>query len=165
MVTQLSSESNFFIAASCTFFPPRSVILAHFFAAKPQKNRAFRYKSSEALMRFLWAFRYNPIAQRQLRIRPHNCQRQLWGQVIAKGNYLLRTRRSQFCSDKIAWSATKRAAKRSARSYHQPAAAPRAKLCRKSKPAANPATFIFRIEDLHRTNLFFRKASRLFGKY
>jgi hypothetical protein len=26
-----------------------------------QKNRAFRCKSSEAPMRFLWAFRYNPL--------------------------------------------------------------------------------------------------------
>jgi hypothetical protein len=28
---------------------------------RAQKNRAFRSKSSEAPMRFLWAFRYNPL--------------------------------------------------------------------------------------------------------
>jgi hypothetical protein len=32
-----------------------------------QINRAFRSKSSEAPMRFLWAFRYNPSRKRQLR--------------------------------------------------------------------------------------------------
>jgi hypothetical protein len=32
--------------------------LARFFA--PQKNRAFRYKSSDLPMQILWAFRYNP---------------------------------------------------------------------------------------------------------
>ncbi|MDR1180216.1 MAG: hypothetical protein LBK44_06895 [Spirochaetales bacterium] len=31
-----------------------------FFAANAAKNRAFRSKSSEAPMRFLWAFRSNP---------------------------------------------------------------------------------------------------------
>ncbi|MDR1317780.1 MAG: hypothetical protein LBK13_13015 [Spirochaetales bacterium] len=29
--------------------------------ALPRQNRAFRSKSSEAPMRFLWAFRYNPL--------------------------------------------------------------------------------------------------------
>ncbi|MDR1316616.1 MAG: TolC family protein [Spirochaetales bacterium] len=67
-----------------------------------------------------------PAAERQLRIRPRNCHWQFRGQVIAAGNYLRLTRRSQFCSDKIAWFVTKREAKRSARLYHQPAAAPRA---------------------------------------
>jgi hypothetical protein len=46
---------------------------------------------------------------------------QFRGQVIASGNYLRITRRSQFL-DKIAWFATKREAQRSARLYHQPAA-------------------------------------------
>jgi hypothetical protein len=31
------------------------------FLAQSAKNRAFRYKSSEAPMRFLWAFRCNPL--------------------------------------------------------------------------------------------------------
>ncbi|MDR1179327.1 MAG: hypothetical protein LBK44_02380 [Spirochaetales bacterium] len=31
------------------------------FLALRAKNRAFRCKSSEAPMRFLWAFRYNPL--------------------------------------------------------------------------------------------------------
>ncbi|MDR1179237.1 MAG: hypothetical protein LBK44_01925 [Spirochaetales bacterium] len=31
------------------------------FLALRAKNQAFRSKSSEALMRFLWAFRYNPL--------------------------------------------------------------------------------------------------------
>jgi hypothetical protein len=31
------------------------------FLAQSAKNRAFRCKSSEAPMRFLWAFRYNPL--------------------------------------------------------------------------------------------------------
>ncbi|MDR1179042.1 MAG: hypothetical protein LBK44_00935 [Spirochaetales bacterium] len=34
-------------------------IWAHFFA--PQKNRAFRCKSSDLPMQILWAFRYNPL--------------------------------------------------------------------------------------------------------
>ncbi|MDR1178895.1 MAG: hypothetical protein LBK44_00190 [Spirochaetales bacterium] len=54
-----------------------------FFAANAAKNRAFRCKSSEAPMRFLWAFRYNPIAQRQLRTNPRNCHRQFRGRIIA----------------------------------------------------------------------------------
>jgi hypothetical protein len=49
--------------------------------------------------------------------------RQLYGQVIAVGNYLPIILRSQFCSDKIACFATKHEAQRSARLYHQPAAA------------------------------------------
>jgi hypothetical protein len=46
-------------------------ILARFFgrATPAQKNRAFRSKSSEAHKRFLWAFRYNPSRERQLRNR------------------------------------------------------------------------------------------------
>jgi hypothetical protein len=32
--------------------------------------------------------------------------------IIAFGNYVFITRRSQFCSDKIAWSATKHSAER-----------------------------------------------------
>jgi hypothetical protein len=52
------------------------------FLAQSAKNRAFRSKSSEAPMRFLWAFRYNPwrtAAQNQARKLPlaisgaHNC--------------------------------------------------------------------------------------------
>ncbi|MDR1179395.1 MAG: hypothetical protein LBK44_02725 [Spirochaetales bacterium] len=36
--------------------------MAPFFVrTRGQKNRAFRCKSSEAPMRFLWAFRYNPL--------------------------------------------------------------------------------------------------------
>jgi hypothetical protein len=31
------------------------------FLAQSAKNRAFRSKSSEAPMRFLWTFRYNPL--------------------------------------------------------------------------------------------------------
>jgi hypothetical protein len=43
-------------------------IQAHFFSPESRtipvkKNRAFRSKSSEALMRFLWAFRCNPLAR------------------------------------------------------------------------------------------------------
>jgi hypothetical protein len=34
---------------------------AFFCPLRGQKNRAFRSKSSEAPMRFLWAFRYNPL--------------------------------------------------------------------------------------------------------
>jgi hypothetical protein len=37
-----------------------------FFAAKAAKNRAFRFKSSEAPMRFLWAFRCNAPEGRSL---------------------------------------------------------------------------------------------------
>jgi hypothetical protein len=41
---------------------PRFYIFwAHFLPAAGQKNRAFRFKSSEAPMRFLWAFRSNPL--------------------------------------------------------------------------------------------------------
>jgi hypothetical protein len=40
------------------------------------KNRAFHYKSSEAPMRFLWAFRCNPL------------RGSVADQVIANGNYL-----------------------------------------------------------------------------
>ncbi|MDR1179349.1 MAG: hypothetical protein LBK44_02495 [Spirochaetales bacterium] len=36
--------------------------MAHFWAAKRPKNRAFRFKSSDLPMQILWAFRYNPIA-------------------------------------------------------------------------------------------------------
>jgi hypothetical protein len=32
-----------------------------FFADAAAKKQAFRFKSSEAPMRFLWAFRYNPL--------------------------------------------------------------------------------------------------------
>jgi hypothetical protein len=35
--------------------------LGAFFAANAAKNRAFRFKSSEAPMRFLRAFRFNPL--------------------------------------------------------------------------------------------------------
>jgi hypothetical protein len=35
------------------------------FLAQSAKNRAFRSKSSEAPMRFLWAFRYNPLRAHQ----------------------------------------------------------------------------------------------------
>ncbi|MDR1180053.1 MAG: hypothetical protein LBK44_06075 [Spirochaetales bacterium] len=45
-------------------------------AAGP-KNRAFRCKSSELLMQFLWAFRFNPL-------RAH--QRQFQRQLIAFDN-------------------------------------------------------------------------------
>jgi hypothetical protein len=38
-----------------------------FFAANAAKNRAFRSKSSEAPMRFLWAFRSNPLRTQGLR--------------------------------------------------------------------------------------------------
>jgi hypothetical protein len=34
-------------------------------------------------MRFLWAFRYNPIAQRQLRTNPGNCHWQFPERIIA----------------------------------------------------------------------------------
>jgi hypothetical protein len=39
--------------------------MAHFFgrASRIQKNRAFRYKSSDLPMQILWAFRCNPIAR------------------------------------------------------------------------------------------------------
>jgi uncharacterized lipoprotein YbaY len=62
---------------------------AHFFARKAgQKNRAFRSKSSEAPMRFLWAFRSNPIAQAAA---PNQATR-----IIAEGNYVFITMRRQF---------------------------------------------------------------------
>ncbi|MDR1179558.1 MAG: hypothetical protein LBK44_03570 [Spirochaetales bacterium] len=48
-------------------------------------------------MRFLWAFRYNPIARAAAQdTRPRNCQRQLRGHIIAFSNYVPTTRRSQF---------------------------------------------------------------------
>ncbi|MDR1179571.1 MAG: hypothetical protein LBK44_03635 [Spirochaetales bacterium] len=34
-------------------------------------------------MRFLWAFRCNPLRDRQLRTKPRNCHRQLRGRIIA----------------------------------------------------------------------------------
>ncbi|MDR1178934.1 MAG: hypothetical protein LBK44_00385 [Spirochaetales bacterium] len=34
--------------------------------AQSAKNRAFRCKSSELPMQFLWAFRYNPIAPNEI---------------------------------------------------------------------------------------------------
>ncbi|MDR1179996.1 MAG: hypothetical protein LBK44_05785 [Spirochaetales bacterium] len=40
-----------------------------FLAANAARNRAFRCKSSEAPMRFLWAFRCNPLRKRQLKTR------------------------------------------------------------------------------------------------
>jgi hypothetical protein len=37
------------------------------FLAQSAKNRAFRFKSSEAPMRFLWAFHFNPLRAHQRR--------------------------------------------------------------------------------------------------
>jgi hypothetical protein len=57
-------------------------------------------------MRFLWAFRYNPLRERQLRTGSGNCREAIsWVQTC----------RWQFCTqnpagailDKIAWFATK----------------------------------------------------------
>jgi hypothetical protein len=60
------------------------MIWAHFFVREARtKNRAFRSKSSELPMQFLWAFRCNPSRKRQLKTKPI-------------------TRRSQFCWGKIA---------------------------------------------------------------
>jgi hypothetical protein len=59
----------------------------------------------------------------QLRTNSRNCLPAIAGQIIAFGNYLRVIRRSQFCSDKIAWFATKHVAQRNARFYPQPAAA------------------------------------------
>ncbi|MDR1179885.1 MAG: hypothetical protein LBK44_05210 [Spirochaetales bacterium] len=89
-------------------------------------------------MQILWAFRYNPLrmtAQNQAVILPsaksrvHNCY---------FSNYVPITRRSQFCSDKIAWSVTKHEAKRNARSYHQPAVAAAAQHKAPELPLAIP---------------------------
>jgi hypothetical protein len=44
-------------------FRKTTVIRRIFLPAAEQKNRAIRFKSSEAPMRFLWAFRSYPIAR------------------------------------------------------------------------------------------------------
>jgi hypothetical protein len=99
-----------------------------------------RKQNRDQPMQILWAFRYNPLRahqrqrggstpmrifapqksapgnprdfERQLRIRPGNYPWQFPGRIIAFGNYAALTRRPQFCSDKIAWLATKRSALR-----------------------------------------------------
>ncbi|MDR1179194.1 MAG: hypothetical protein LBK44_01710 [Spirochaetales bacterium] len=43
---------------------------AFFCPRRGQKNRAFRCKSSEAPMRFLWAFRSNPWRMAAANIKP-----------------------------------------------------------------------------------------------
>jgi hypothetical protein len=55
-----------FLYGKYDFFTKKKIRIefwAHFFwrASPAKKNRAFRYKSSEAPMRFLWAFRYYPL--------------------------------------------------------------------------------------------------------
>ncbi|MDR1180185.1 MAG: hypothetical protein LBK44_06740 [Spirochaetales bacterium] len=59
-------------------------------------------------MQILWAFRCNPLRS-SLEPTP-GIAVAIPGQRITKGNSLRATRRSQFCSDKIAWSATKHSA-------------------------------------------------------
>jgi hypothetical protein len=110
-----------------------------FFAANAAKNRAFRYKSSELPMQFLWAFRCNPIAHGSLRTNSRNCHRHFREHIIAALAIMCcTTRRSQFCSDKIAGSVTKHEAKRNARIYHQPAAGRQLKIQAPVLPAAKP---------------------------
>jgi hypothetical protein len=65
-----------------------------FFAANAAKNRAFRSKSSDAPMRFLWAFRSNPFA---LAAAPNQATR-----ISADGSAGVWTRRRQFFWRKIA---------------------------------------------------------------
>jgi hypothetical protein len=64
------------------------------FLALCAKNRAFRSKSSEAPMRFLWAFRYNPGCMGEQRIceckfatSPLRSGGSEPGQEIACGNF------------------------------------------------------------------------------
>jgi hypothetical protein len=64
-----------------TPIPPRKNLGAFFWAGETpaQKNRAFRYKSSDLLMQILWAFRYHPWRERQLRTSARNCHGQFRG--------------------------------------------------------------------------------------
>jgi hypothetical protein len=68
------------------FFTGTDIFHTGAFPALRAGNRAFRSKSSEAPMRFLWAFRSNPIAHGSSEPVPGNCQGQFPGQLIAPGN-------------------------------------------------------------------------------
>jgi hypothetical protein len=56
-------------------------------------------------------FPLQSLTQRQLKIMPRNCHRQFRGIIAASAIMRVELRRSQFCSDKIAWFATKHEAK------------------------------------------------------
>ncbi|MDR1179889.1 MAG: hypothetical protein LBK44_05230 [Spirochaetales bacterium] len=47
-------------------------------------------------MQILWAFRYNPLRGGSSETGHGIAEQQFRGQIIAEGNYLRRTRRSQF---------------------------------------------------------------------